>query len=91
MIAYYNCRPGKPARLSAANLPRRNVRWQVQVNRNGRKSLLAEDAADIANTLRRDSSQTLKGIAHELGVSPEFLKAMLAAHGEMLRFFYKAG
>lgn len=91
MIAYYNCRPGKPTRLSAANLPRRNVRWRVQVSSTGKRSLLAEDAADIANTLRRDSSQTLGGIAHELSVTPAFLKAMLAAHGEMLKFYYKAG
>ena len=89
MITYYNCRPGRAVKLTPANIPRRNVRWTVVKNKNGRKSLSAADAQDIRDTLRKDSSETLGGIAFELSVAPEFLKSMLAAHGLFLNFRYK--
>lgn len=89
MITYYKCRPGKGIQWHSACLPTKHFRWTVQIDGKGRKSLTAEDAVEIRDTLRKDTQQTLKGIAEEIGVSPDFLKAMLAAHGQFLNFYHR--
>lgn len=89
MITYYNCRPGPPAKMTTDNAPRRRIRWTIKTAHNRKKSLSLEDAVDIRNTLRTDSSSTLTAISAELRVSMDTLKAMLAEHGLELNFHYK--
>lgn len=88
-ISYYNCRSLPGVSWGRAKPAPMRARWQLQVDGKGRRSLLKEDAEAIQATLKRDSAETLYGISDELHISPTFLKAMLAAHGCMLDFYYR--
>lgn len=88
-LSHYNCRPLPGKSWGVAKPEPKKARWIVQRTATNKRSLLKEDAEAIQALLKRDSSETLHDIADELKASPEFLKAMLAAHGCMLDFYYR--
>lgn len=84
MISYYNCRPGPPVSWKLFPPDRKTPRWILQRNTTGRRWLLEGDAQEIAALIRTSKGETLFGVATELSVTVTFLRAMLAAHGEIV-------